>query len=326
MVEENNNQGLGGMYNEDELAAPVVSRNLVLTQFPGPDTPLVAKLVPDLLRGRVNGRLMEYWEVKEHGHVSGVDPKTNRPIISMHPCQKSLGASQCPECDKWYEELKRLKLAGGKETVQGKEIQKIIDIVKPRKKAWVLYVTPDSDVVKAVKLPESMMNILWGKAKTQWNEEIPSLLADMKASGMSPYDLRNSPIGWLSMHKTGEGLGTRYHAAIASKTEIEMLNGRPVGKKQSFISANVSDYILNSYDVKALPDFRVLEQNRAFTMEESVAFAKNPFITPQRILDMWKRDPKKVEDAHEAGEFQSTAVESTMAAITGKLGDIDATL
>ena len=328
MVEENNQGGLGSMYNDDELAAPTVQRNLILKSLPGPDAPLVCKLVPDLLHGRQNGRLMEYWGIMEHGHISGIDPKTNRPITSFHICQKSLGSQQCPECDKYYEELKRMKLAGGKDTVQGKEINKVIEIIKPRKKAWLLYVTPDSDLVKAVKVPESLLNQLWGKAKTQWNEEIPSLIADMKAASMSPYELRNSTTGWLALHKTGEQLGTRYHSAIASRTEMEMLNGRPVGEKKVFISAKVSDYILNSYDLKSLPDFRKVEEGRAFTMEESVEFAKNPFITPQRIIDMFKREPSKIEDAHEAGEAQSTSVENTLAAIAGKSGlsDIDETL
>ena len=327
MVTENN--ALGNMnYSEDELETPTLSRNLILKTLPGAESPLVCKLVPDLLKGPVNGKLMQYWQVTEHGHVSGVDPKTNRPIISMHPCQKTLGRQQCPECDRYYAELSRLKLAGGKETVQGKEIQKIIEIIKPRKKAWINYVTPDSDVVKSVKIPESLINILWGKAKTQWNEEIPSLIADMKSKGMSPFDLRSSPMGWLALDKTGENLGTRYHAYMAATKEIEMLNGRAVGEKRVFVSANVSEYILNSYDVKTLPDVRKIEESRGFTMEESVEFAKNPFITPQRILDKFKRESYKVEDAHEVGESQSTAVESAMATVTGKcsLGDLDASL
>jgi hypothetical protein len=325
-----NNVGLGNMYNDNETNAPTTSRNLILTEIPVEENQLVMKFVPDLSRGKINGRYDEYWEIKEHGHISGIDTKTNKPIISLHPCQRTLGAKSCPECDRYFELLKQVKEAGGKETEKGKSYQRAIEILKPRKKGWILYVTQDSDVIKAYKAPESVINMLWGKAKSAYYPEIPSLIADMRSQSMSPFDLRNNTMGWISIHKTGEGLGTRYFVQIASKTVPKIVNGRPVGTSSEYISATVSDYILNSYDLSNLPDVRKFESTYAFTMEESIEFAKNPLITPQRVVDQFKRTPRKQEDAHESDETQSTAVESVMAIITSgsnaTLSDIDQTL
>jgi hypothetical protein len=327
---ENTGSGLGSMYNEGDTSAPTVGRNLILKELPGEDSPLIVKLVPDLGRGKVNGRFQEYWEVREHGHISGIEQETGRPIISFHPCQKILGEKVCPECDKYYDLLTKIKLAGGKETPQGKELQKVADVIKPRKKGWILFVTPDSDVIKAFKAPESLINLLWGKPKRGDWEEIPSLIEDMRSKGMSPYDLRTNPMGWIAMYKTGKKLGTKYFAKISSRTEIEMVNGRPAGEKKVYTTAEVSDYILNSYDLSQLPDIRQYQANYAFTMDESIAFAKNPLITPQRIVDMFKKEPRKLQDADENADEQSTAVENVMATITAKsnstLNDIDAAL
>lgn len=312
-------------YSEAELSAPVVQKNSILSKFPGPDSPLICKLVPDLLRGKVNGKFFEYFEVQEHGHIGGID-KTGKPMIFQHPCQKSLGASFCPECNRYWDEYKRLQLAGGEDTFEGKEIKKVMDMLSPKQKAWVYFITPESDSVKAVKLPRDLMNKLWGKAKTKWKDAIPSLIDDMKSKGMSPYDLK-TPIGWLSLCKTGEKLGTTYHAAMAQKTEVIMENGRSSGTVNKFVSANVSQYLLTSFDISSLVDFRKIEQQRAFTAAESEAFAKNPFITPERIVAMFKKDEATtLADAGEAGENQSTSVEKLMAEIgpsSKNLAEID---
>jgi len=329
MTNLNENLGLGSMYNDEDTSAPTVSRNLILKELPEEDSPLVVKLVPDLGRGKINGRFQEYWEVREHGHISGIDQTTGRPVISFHPCQRTLGEKTCPECDKYYDLLAKIKLSGGKETPQGKELNKIAEIIKPRKKGWVLFVTPDSDVIKAFKAPESLLNILWGKPKRGDWEEIPSLIEDMRTKGMSPYDLRNNSMGWLSLYKTGKKLGTKYFAKIAARKEIEMVNGRPVGEKTVYVTAEVSDYILNSYDLNQLPDIRKYQSTYALTMDESIIFASNPLITPQRIVNMFKKEPRKIQDANENADEQSTSVENVMAAIaTSKstLNDIDAVL
>jgi hypothetical protein len=272
--------------------------------------------------------MMEYFEVLEHSHFGGID-KDGKPMVYAHPCQRSLGHKSCPECDKYFRELERLKLAGGKDTVQGKEINKAVQMLKIKKKGWVYYVTPDSNEVKAFKMPESLINLLWGRPQRGNWEEIPSLIAQMKQMSMSPYDLRGSTVGWLSLYKTGEKLGTKYHATIAARDEPEIVNGRPMGMRKVFVNAEVSDFVLNSYDVKMLPDFREIEKGNAFTMEESEEFAKNPFITPQRIIDKFKKEAKKVNDADEAGDVQSTSVESVMASISAasaQLDDIDSQL
>jgi len=307
-------------YSNEELEAPSVQKNLILKAFPGPDSPLVCKLVPDLLRGKVNDKFFEYFEVKEHGHIGGID-KAGKPMTYFHPCQKSLGYKTCPECDRYWKEKERLKLAG-ETSAEGREIKKVTDLLNPKVKAWVNFVTPDSDTVKAVKLPKDLINKLWGKAQTSYTDAVPSLIADMKSKGMSPYDIKN-PTGWLQISKTGEGFGTKYHISVAKKEQPVIENGAVVGMMNKFVSANVSEFLLNTFDINTLVDFRKLEAQRAFTMEESEAFAKNPFVTPQRIIDMFKKDASKLADADEANEIQSTSPEKVLSLIVPNLSAID---
>lgn len=313
--------GLGlDCYSEEELAAPAVTKkDAILKKFPGPDSPLICKLVPDLLRGRVDGKFFEYFEIQEHGHVGGVNKKGEKMIYS-HPCRKSLGEKSCPECDRYWHEKERLKLAG-EHSAEGKAIKAVVDLLAPRRKVWVYFVTPESDQVKAVKMSKDLMNQLWGAPANKYKGEIASLIAGMKTKGMSPYDLKN-PIGWMKIYKTGEGLGTRYFAEVAKKEEVIMENGRPAGTVNRFVSSPVSEYLMTSFDVKSLVDFRKIESERAFTPDESADFAKT-LITPQRVIDMWKKEEEtETPDATE----KTQSVEKVMASIGPNLSEIDETL
>ena len=326
---EETNVGLGlGCYSADELATPTKNKNNVLSKFPGPDSPLICKFVPDLLGPKVNGKIMLYWEVTEHQHIVGYD-KAGKPIMYSHPCQKTMGAKHCAECDRYYDDIPKVKLAG-EGSAEGKKIKLITDLCNPKVKGWVYFVTPESDTIKAVKLPKDLINQLWGKPKTKYKEAVPSFLDAMRKDGMSPYNLQ-SPIGWLKLYRTGEGYGTEYHVEVAMKTETRIENGIPKGKITTYVEASVSDYVLKSYPQSELPNFRELEFRNAFTPEESEAFANNPLVTPERILKALNKDTEGT-DGDEAAD-KTISPDAIMAGIgvatkpaTSTLDEVDASL
>ena len=318
-------------YSDLDLNEPSGKQNLVLFKFPTEESPIICKLIPDIMGPKTGGKMMSYWHVTEHTHVVGINKRTQEPLKHTHPCQKTLGKKFCPECNAYYELSKELDRIG-KESPDGKKLKFIVDLLKPVQKGWVYFVTPDANVVKAMKMPKAIINQLWGKAKTKWTSEVPSLIEEMRKSGLSPFDLK-SPIGWLKMYKTGEGpFGTKYIVEEAKTEEIVMKNGRPVGKTSIYIENQVSDYVVKSYPLDQLPNFRDLEFTNEFTYEESEAFAENPRVTPERILEKVKSDYD--EEATEPDATQTVAsAELGMAAMmnevsanTATLGEIDALL
>jgi hypothetical protein len=288
--------GLGlGCYSDEDMTAPSAGKNQFLTKVPGPDSPLIIKLVPDYLGGRVNGKYSMYWKVIEHQHIVKFEAN-GKPVMYTHPCQKSLGKTKCAECDKFWDLFEIAKSIDEK-SQEGKKMKILKDLLNPKEKGWINFVTPGSDVVKAMKLTPMLINILFGKEKTKTKEAIPSLIEDMKKKGMSPFDLNND-IGWLKIWKTGETWqDTKYHAEIAKKTSPKFdAQGRNVGEDVAFVSEKVSEFLIKSFDIKDLPTFRAVALKSAFTPEESIAFAANPLLTPQRILGESNSDAERNAD------------------------------
>jgi hypothetical protein len=299
-----NNQGLGfDCYDPNALAAPTKFANHILNKIPGADAPLICKLVPDVLDPKLatSGRLSPYYAFTEHTHIIGVNNRTGEPLYRGHTCQKTMGNKHCAECDAYYEIMDKLKLAG-EGTPEGKKLKALTKLFKPAEKAWVYFVTPEGNTVKSLRLPKDLINKLWGKPKTKYRDAVPSLIDAMRQDGMNPFDL-NSKTGWIKIYKTGEGFGTNYFVEVATREEVEMENGRAIGKRTRYVEAEVSEFIRKSYPRSDLTDCRKIQAASAFTPEESVAFAQTA-VTPDRILEAANQDKESVSDADEANQKQ----------------------
>lgn len=322
MTEETNNTNeLGLNYSDEELITPEIKKNLLLTKIPNSDSPLIFKLIPDL-RNAKPGKIPQYREIYEHAHIIGTD-NNGKPIRRTHLCQKSLGSKKCPECDKYYEILNLLKTVG-EQTADGKELKKLAEILRPTQRRWVNVLPINSDSIKAYKLPKDLINKLWGKEATKFRPAVQSILTEMKTMGMSPFNLQEST-GWLSLSKDGEGLATQYTLEIA-KIETPKLNakGMVVGMESSFMESNVSESLLKNFNKDTdLLDTETLDKNNSFTYEESEEFAKNPRITPQRILDLVNEKTEKSMDSDENDGVDSVAIspEVVLADVTSVIDD-----
>jgi hypothetical protein len=325
-------QTLGDInYTPDDLQAP--SRpSLILSKFPGADNPLVAKFLPDLLDpNKKKGALSWFWQITQHKHSIGVG-KDGKPIVRSHPCQKSLGHKECPECDKYYE-LKDLLKSVGEATEEGKKLKASMDLLTPSVKGWIYLITPDANVIKAVRLPKDLINKIFGRAKTKWKEEVVGLISKMRADGMSPFDLKSS-IGWLRMWKEGELFDTKYFVEVEQRELVEKNEqGRAIGKRTVFVDHDIDPAFIANYDISQLPNFREIEAKAAFTPEESAAFAENPFVTPARLLDQESETPPE-EEGEGGGSTEATlgalsqAIQAPAATVTSNatLNDVDSVL
>lgn len=270
-----------GNINSLDVSAPETSNNKLLFKTPGPEKPLVMKLIPDVRSGNnTNG----YWPVTMFGHMVGPDPRKD---TRSHPCQKSLGQKASPEADRYYAAYKRLdelKKSGQGNSDEAKVVEATIKKFKPSSRGWLTFVRPDSTVVEAIRVPKQVLNYLFGAKENSFQPAVPSLVKELGSKGMSPYDLRN-PLGWIELYKTGEGLATKYTVKL-HQVEVDVQHEGMTIKGSKPVGAKVHEKILGETTLDDIPDFREFEKKYAFTMEESIKFVESEGTSvPERFLN-----------------------------------------
>ncbi len=261
--------------------------------------PLVCKLALNPLHNRAQYVRMQY-----HGHFIGDDP-TNRKMCRTHPCQKSLGAKTCPECDAYYAKAKRLKeLKELKQTATAeyKRLEIETDIMKPVKGGWLLVIKPEDPKIRALKAKQGLINQLWGAPETSWTPAVPSLVSKMIEKGHNPFGLKQ-PTGWLKFWKTGEEKATRYHAAANTETKTIDHEGEKV-EVEAYVKLNYNPAILK-LKASEVPDVMEYEKRSAFTVAESEEFCKT-FRAPDRF----QNQKGGVDEDSEGGAETSTRTEA----------------
>lgn len=274
------------------VLAPV-RRSNVIKDVPGPDAPLLFKIVP---QKRSNGNLEGYWAITTHVHLVGDRDPRNSKNFRSHLCQKTSSQTACSECDKYWEiknKRKELKKAGKEGTPEDLRLERQEEALKPKQQGWLLVVTPDSPEVKAMRVGVQVLNALFGKAKTKYKPEIPSLITQMIADGNNPYDLK-SDTGWIAYSKTGEKMGTTYTVVSASKKEQVVLNNGAKTYADVPVSAKVHPNILK-LKRSDLPNLAKIEEKNIWSKEDSDFMAAN-FRAPDHILEAAQNGGQNEED------------------------------
>lgn len=283
--------------------------NLTL-KVPGPDNPLIIKLVPTL-----KGLL--YQPVEYYKYQVGPNPQTDS---RSRPSAASLGLAdkdiENEEFWKNVKELSALKKAGmTKEAPQFKAIQQIVKMYEPSKGGWLYYYEPDSPTIKALKLNPSMINTLFGRKGEGQIKDIPSIVDAIHKRGMSPYKPSNTKC-WLKIYKTGEKLATEYHVELFTTTEHDSEGNetkknveRPVHAK--FLDAKT---VLTTEDY---PDTLSFDQAQLFTDDETKEFIKtNGIVTPERF----NRKARNTDEA--STDVSTTTVANVVSSLSLNISDI----
>jgi hypothetical protein len=199
----------------------------------------------------------------------------------------SIGADFSPEKDAYFSARKELKLikerGGSKERVA--QLETIVNKFKPTTRAYLLIVLPNDPKLKALRVPKSVIDDIFGVTENQASEYRPArkgLLNEMLEEGRSPFDFRSN-VGWIQLTKTGSGISTKYKIE-----ELQNIVTKTDGKQKITYSepgtAEIHPLIpqLTRADVPNVYDF---ERKFAFTMEESKEFvASLGAKVPQRLI------------------------------------------
>ena len=271
------------------VTKPTETNSKFVTRIPGPEKPMVFKLLGDP-RSRQAYIPMEYYS-----HMIGPDPEKH---VRQHPSLKSLGVtSSAPENDAYWEAVKKissLRKSGENKTPDGekeeRKQQALLKKYRAQERGWFFYYEPNSSEIRSVRLPKDVINQLFGKAATEHRPEVPSLLKELGKSNISPYDTQSN-IGWLTLYKTGEGLGTKYTVALASSVSEVELHGKKF-KRDEPTEYAVSQKIKSSdVTLEDFPDPVAHEKQYAMTLEETVTFVNSQgTVVPERMLKKMNND------------------------------------
>lgn len=276
---------------EEELGAKTVSadqvqmpgsRTVIIKGVPGPDSPLLFKIVP---QKRANGKSEGYWAITKHTHLVGDRDPKNRKNYRSHLCQKSAGQKECPECDKYYDLLGRMRemeKEGRKGTPEYMRLETQSKMLAPQQKGWLLVVLPDNPEVKAICVGKDVLNKLFGKAATKWKPAVESLITKMAADGNDPYNLRSNT-GWIKLYKEGEGRDTVYTVEAAKQTVQAVVNGKTVPATVP-IELSVHENIFKTKR-SDLPNLGKFEERAVWKMEWSQYMSENFHAPAAAVAD-----------------------------------------
>lgn len=299
-------------FDPHALEAPGNDSRFVL-KIPGPDRPLICKILPD--PGYGSGKSW-YRPLKQFSHMVGPNPDTD---TRQHVCQSFFGLSS-PENDAYWEYKKAaadLKKQGKGNSIEYSKLEALTKKFQPKNGGWLLIIEPESPVIKAVRVPVSVLDLLNGKEKTEYKPAIPSLIKQMAADGVSPFDIvqQKPKQGWIKIYKTGEGLATRYFVEAVTVNLTVEKDGRKFSATD-YQELNVHAKILAGELTRAdLPDVVNFEKKFAFTPEESATYVKSQgTAVPQRFLKAAQPANGRKDETDEA-QRPGAAVPTTVASL-----------
>jgi hypothetical protein len=250
-----------------------------ISEIPGPDNPLIVKLLPNPYNPKTGYIPMDYYTFK-------VGP--NDKDYRSRPSLQSLGMiDKDPEAEKKFEYVKQLsnfkKDGLTKDSPKWKAVKAAMSIYEAKSMGWVHIIEPGKAEIRCLKLRTAMIQTLFGREGGGNIKPIPSLLEALGKKGKSPYGITREDC-WLKIYKTGVGIATEYHIEPCQTNEMRVLDGVEVEVKafQSFpVAASLKNAKLKPSD---LPNPIEFEKKNAFTLEETQTFIESSgTIFPERF-------------------------------------------
>lgn len=304
-------------FDPNNLETPGRDSRFVL-KIPGPDKPLICKVIPDPRNG--NGRSW-YRTLRQFPFMIGPNPDTDtRSKVCM-----SFFGERSPENDAYWEykkKLAELKKLGKGNSLEATKLEAIVKKFQPKEGGWLLIIEPESPLVKAVRVPITVLQQLTGKDATETKPAIPSLIKSMASEGVSPFDVKHSKpkIGWIKIYKTGEKLATRYHVEPVKHDVPITQNGKTYTVKD-YTELNVHEKILSGKLMMSdLPDVVDFEKKQAWTLDECEAYVKSVGTeVPERFQKRAKSEGR-IDETDEASAPQVIASLDALPVFPGVTG------
>lgn len=306
---------LGAVVTTADQVTDPAKRNNIIKGFPGPDSPLVFKIVAQ----RRDGKTYGHWPVSAHTHLVGDFDPNNKKNYRAHLCQKMFNQN-CPECDRGFENLAKMKemeKSGQKGSKEHQKLEFENKFLLPQQRGWLIVVTPDSPEPKAIKVSKDVLNQLFGKPATKYKPAVESIVMAMSARGHDPYNLQ-SPTGWIKAWKVGEGMGTQYKVEPATVVKTVVIDG--VSTQAAVpLSQPVMEQVLKT-KASDLPNLGKLEERNYWSPEDSLYFSKN-LRAPDHIL---AKSAGRQEEDEDTLQVPSGAVAAPVGASMPDLPSVEA--
>jgi hypothetical protein len=265
-----------------------------ITQVPGADRPLIIKIVPD---PRYEGGRKAYRPARFIKYLAGPNPETD---TREHICGSFFGKPS-PENNAYWEyknKLKALKAAGQGNSVDAQKLEAQLKLLKQSDKGWLLVIEPNSPKIKAVRVPQSVLDYINGREADANRPAVPNVIKKMANDGYSPFDIgqKTPKLGWLKLYKVGEKMATRYFLEPAT-TEVEIENNGKKYKATDYAEFDVHEKILKGdVEMSDIPDVVEFEKKYAWTTEESEEYVRSACtVVPERARKKTNQEGRKDE-------------------------------
>lgn len=253
----------------------------LILKIPGPENPLIVKLLPEPIKGRA------YLPVNYYKYSVGPNPQTDS---RSRPSRQSLGlgGKDLEDEVKWegimkMSAMKKANPVGYKENPVFKATQVITKLFEAKEGGWAFVVEPESSTIKALKLNKMMINSLFGRKGEGQVKAVASVVDGLHKKGKSPYKMDHQDC-WLKIYKTGEGLATEYFVEHHTIDAVKEIDGETVNYKKA-ITLKVNDKFLSGkLEVSDYPEPLKFDEKQVFTAEETKEFIETQGnIFPERF-------------------------------------------
>jgi hypothetical protein len=253
----------------------------LILKIPGPDSPLIVKLLPEPTKGRA------YLPVNYYKYAVGPNAQTDS---RSRPSRQSLGLDEKDQEDKvkWegimaMSAMKKANPTTYKNDPKFKAIQTLTKLFEAKEAGWAFVIEPEATTIKALKLNKSMINSLFGRKGEGQIKAIPSVVENLHKKGKSPYKIDHQDC-WLKIWKTGEGLATEYfiehHAEVATK----VIEGETIEYKKPITLKVNEKFLSGQLDAADYPDPIKFDLKQVFTPEETAEFIETQGnVFPERF-------------------------------------------
>jgi hypothetical protein len=301
---------LDAFNNYDPAEIKTTTRQSKITfEVPGPDKPLVFKIVPD---PRFMGGKMLFRPVVLYPYSVGPTNKDKR----FRTCLSFFGET-APEKEVYDTAKKNLDVlnkSGQGNSDEAKKLAATVALFKPTFAYYVLYIEPNSPDIKAIKLKKSAIECVTGREANQYQPALPDLRKQMAADGVLPNDLFNpksNSKGWLKLWKEGVELATRYHIVPLKDKTSTVIDGKTY-YMDDYIELPVHERIAKKqFQIEDFPNVLEFEEKSRWTLNEVERFIESSGTeVPERFYKKQKPDGQNAANNPEVAlaNLQASAV------------------
>jgi hypothetical protein len=233
--------------------------------------PLICKIIPIVYMKDGSGNPAFYYGFNKFTYKKKMPDGTvanwTRPSLQVQ-------GQKDPQFELFMELKKKQKEIKDKESAEYKALEGQVKLHRPTRRGVLLVNVLGSDKVEPLEVPETVINILFGREGYGDKPAEEGLYQTLRRKGTNLFNTM-APTGWLRISRTGSGLDTKYSVDLyRTEQRVEGLDD-PV---LAVFKAEPSQALKNLKE-SDLPDVIEIASNYSWTVgevQEYLATGKNP--------------------------------------------------